>query len=78
MTLLTFDSDKLRIRVCCGMNCSGNGGGRALESALYDALAAARVSVSWKEKKNWKKRSTQHPARQQVPLGMGMYFWKNI
>lgn len=44
MTQLMFDSDKLRIRVCCGMNCSGNGGGRALESALYDALEACGVS----------------------------------
>lgn len=44
MTQLTFDTDKLRVRVCCGMNCSGAGGGRALEEALYDALAAAGVA----------------------------------
>ncbi len=44
MTQLMFDSDKLRIRVCCGMNCSANGGGRALEIALYDALEAAGVA----------------------------------
>ena len=41
MTQLTFDSDKLRIRVCCGMNCSGAGGGRSIETALQDALEAA-------------------------------------
>lgn len=44
MTQLMFDSDKLRIRVCCGMNCSGAGGGRSLEAALYDALDAAGVT----------------------------------
>ena len=44
MTQLMFDSDKLRVRVCCGMNCSAAGGGRALESALYDALAAAGIA----------------------------------
>ena len=38
MTLLTFDSDKLRIRVCCGMNCSGNGGGSVLEAAFQREL----------------------------------------
>ena len=34
MTQLFYDSAKLRIRVCCGMNCSGNGGGRSLEDAF--------------------------------------------
>ncbi len=44
MTQLFFDNDKLRIRVCGGMNCSGNGGGRALEDALQRALEAAGVA----------------------------------
>ena len=44
MTQLMFDSDKLRIRVCCGMNCSGAGGGRSLEAALYDALETADIA----------------------------------
>ncbi len=44
MTQLFYDSDKLRIRVCGGMNCSGNGGGRPLEDALQRALEAAGVA----------------------------------
>lgn len=44
MTQLFYDSDKLRIRVCGGMNCSGNGGGRPLEDALQQALEAAGVA----------------------------------
>lgn len=44
MTMLHYDSDKLRIRVCGGMNCSGNGGGRPLEDALQQALVAAGVA----------------------------------
>ena len=44
MTQLIFDSDKLRIRVCGGMNCSANGGGRPLEDAMQRALEAAGVA----------------------------------
>ena len=44
MTQLMFDEDKLRVRVCCGMHWSAAGGGRNLESALYDALEAAGVA----------------------------------
>ena len=44
MTQLHYDNDRLRIRVCCGMNCSGAGGGRALESALHDALRDAGIA----------------------------------
>ncbi len=44
MTQLYFESDKLRIRVCCGMNCASNGGGRVLEEALEAALAEWGVS----------------------------------
>lgn len=44
MTQLFYDSDKLRIRVCGGMNCSGNGGGRPLEDAFQHALEAAVVA----------------------------------
>ena len=38
MTQLYYDNDKLRIRVCGGMNCSGNGGGRKLEEAFQQDL----------------------------------------
>lgn len=41
---LLYDSDKLRIRVCGGMNCSVNGGGRPLEDAIQQALEAAGVA----------------------------------
>lgn len=44
MTQLFYDSDKLRIRICGGMNCSGNGGGRPLEDAFQRALDAAGVA----------------------------------
>lgn len=44
MTQLYYDNDKLRIRVCGGMNCSGNGGGRILEEAIQQALDAAGVA----------------------------------
>lgn len=44
MTQLNYDPGKLRIRVCCGMHCASAGGGRSLETALYDALAAAGIS----------------------------------
>lgn len=44
MTQLFYDSDKLHIRVCCGMNCSGNGGGRPLEDAFQRALEAAGIA----------------------------------
>ena len=40
MTRLFYDNDKLRIRVCGGMNCSGNGGGRPLEEAFQRELEA--------------------------------------
>lgn len=38
MTRLIIDDSKLRIRVCGGMNCSGNGGGRPLEDAFQHEL----------------------------------------
>ena len=44
MTRLFYDSDKLRIRVCGGMNCSGNGGGRPLEDAFQRELEALGVA----------------------------------
>lgn len=44
MTQLFYDDDKLRIRVCGGMNCASNGGGRVLEDALQQALEAAGVA----------------------------------
>ena len=44
MTQLYYDNDKLRIRVCGGMNCAGSGGGRPLEEALQRALTAAGVA----------------------------------
>ena len=44
MTQLFYDDDKLRIRVCGGMNCASNGGGRPLEDALPQALEAAGVA----------------------------------
>ncbi len=44
MTQLFYDSNKLRIRVCGGMNCSANGGGRPLEDAIQHALEAAGVA----------------------------------
>lgn len=44
MTQLFYESDKLRIRVCGGMNCSGVGGGRPLEDAFQQALEAAGVA----------------------------------
>ena len=43
MTQLFYDSGKLRIRVCCGMNCSAAGGGRPLEEAFEKALQKAGV-----------------------------------
>lgn len=43
MTLLGWDSDKLRIRVCTGMNCSADGGGRPLFRAIEQALTDAGV-----------------------------------
>lgn len=49
MTLLHFDSDKLRIRVCVGMHCSSGGGGqvlfRAIEKALTDAGVIDQVDM---------------------------------
>ena len=44
MTQLLFDNNKLRIRVCGGMNCSGSGGGRQLEAAFQSVLEAAGIS----------------------------------
>ena len=44
MTRLFYDDDKLRIRVCGGMNCSGNGGGRPLEEAFQKALEDAGIA----------------------------------
>ena len=44
MTQLFYDDGKLRIRVCGGMNCSANGGGRPLADALQQALEAAGVT----------------------------------
>lgn len=44
MTQLFYDNDKLRIRVCGGMNCASNGGGRVLEDALQQALEAVGVA----------------------------------
>lgn len=41
MTRLIIDSDKLRIRVCGGINCSSGGGGHVLEAAFQQALEAA-------------------------------------
>ena len=43
MTKLFYESDKLHIRICGGMNCSGSGGGRPLEDAFQQALEAAGV-----------------------------------
>lgn len=37
-TMLDMSPDKLRIRVCTGMHCSGGGGGRILEGAIEQAL----------------------------------------
>ena len=44
MTKLFYESDKLRIRICGGMNCSGSGGGRPLEDGFQQALEAAGVT----------------------------------
>ena len=40
MTQLYYDDGKLRIRVCGGMNCASNGGGRKLEEAIQRELEA--------------------------------------
>lgn len=49
MTQLFYDSGKLRVRVCGGVNCSGGGGGQSLvaafEQALLDAGVADQVDV---------------------------------
>lgn len=39
MTRLIREDDRLLIRVCGGMHCSGTGGGRAIEAAFCAALA---------------------------------------
>nr|MBR4279523.1 (2Fe-2S) ferredoxin domain-containing protein [Clostridia bacterium] len=44
MTQLYYDNDKLRIRVCGGMNCAANGGGRVLEDAIQRELDALGVA----------------------------------
>lgn len=42
-TMLDMSSDKLRLRICCGMHCSGGGGGKLLERAFEKALMDAGV-----------------------------------
>ena len=44
MTQLYYDNDKLRIRVCGGMNCSAGGGGRKLEEAIQRELESFGVA----------------------------------
>ena len=44
MTQLFYDDSKLRIRVCGGMNCSGNGGGRPLEDAFQQELETLGIA----------------------------------
>ena len=44
MTQLYYDDTRLRIRVCGGVHCSANGGGRAFEEVLQRALTAAGVA----------------------------------
>ena len=44
MTQLFYDSGKLRVRVCGGINCSGGGGGQVLVSAFEQALQEAGVA----------------------------------
>lgn len=44
MTRLMMDDDRLLIRVCGGMHCSGAGGGRSLEAAFRTALAAYGIA----------------------------------
>lgn len=44
MTRLMMDEDRLLIRVCGGMHCSGAGGGRSLELAFRAALAAYGIA----------------------------------
>ena len=44
MTQLFYESDKLRVRVCGGMNCASNGGGRKLEDAIQLELEALGVA----------------------------------
>lgn len=43
MTQLIYDQDKLRIRICGGMNCSGNGGGSVLEAAFQRELEQLEI-----------------------------------
>ncbi len=43
MTRLNLDETKLRIRVCCGMHCSADGGGNPLGRAIQEALTEAGV-----------------------------------
>ena len=44
MTQLFYDDNKLRIRVCGGMNCSGAGGGRQLEAEFHRELEALGIA----------------------------------
>ena len=44
MTRLYDDDSRLRIRVCGGVHCAANGGGRPFEEALQRALTAAGVA----------------------------------
>ena len=44
MTRLIVDTDKLRIRVCGGINCAPAGGGKPLEDAFQRELEALGVA----------------------------------
>lgn len=44
MTRLYVENDKLRIRVCGGMNCSAAGGGRSLEETFQREIEALGVA----------------------------------
>lgn len=44
MTRLIREDDRLLIRVCGGMHCSGAGGGRTIEAAFCAALAACGIA----------------------------------
>lgn len=44
MTRLVREDERLLIRVCGGMHCSGAGGGRSLEAAFDAALAACGLA----------------------------------
>lgn len=44
MTRLIREDDRLLIRVCGGMHCSGAGGGRTIEAAFCAALAVCGIA----------------------------------